>query len=108
MNSTKKNSYAVDSWIVDEELPVRANLKVVKRNDPDNGLSEDEIMDRNEFIRCYLLQDLDMLMTIPKQDTEDDFFIHDCDVTDSEYSAFNTHDYHETNLDNRLTKIHVI
>jgi hypothetical protein len=81
---------------VEEELPVRANLKVIKRRDPDYGLAEDEIADRKEFIRCYLLRDFGLLMMIPKQDEAVDFFIPDCDVSESEYSAFNTHDFQRT------------
>ena len=93
MNSYKHISTTVDSWIVEEELPVRANLKVIKQRDPDYGLSEDEIADRNEFIRCYLLREFRLLIAIPKQDTMRDFFIPDCDVSEPEYSAFNTHDF---------------
>jgi len=93
MKSAEQISTKVDSWIVEEELPVRATLKVIKRRDPDYGLAEDEIADRKEFIRCYLLRDFRLLMMIPKQDEAVDFFIPDCDVSESEYSAFNTHDF---------------
>jgi len=96
MKSYEQISTTVDSWIVEEELPVRANLKVIKRRDPDYGLAEDEIADRKEFIRCYLLRDFGLLMMIPKQDEAVDFFIPDCDVSESEYSAFNTHDFQRT------------
>jgi hypothetical protein len=89
-------SETVDSWIAQEELPVSPNIKVVRTNDPDYGLTEDEIQDRNEYIRCYLLQEHELLMMMPKQDTEDDFFIVDCGVDDPEYSAFNTHDFQIT------------
>jgi hypothetical protein len=96
MKSVEQISTTVDSWIVEEELPVRATLKVIKQRDPDYGLSEDEIADRNEFIRCYLLREFGLLIAIPKQDTVRDFFIPDCDVSESEYSAFNTHDFQRT------------
>jgi hypothetical protein len=82
-----------ENWIPDEELPVRAGLVAIQKNDPNYGLTEDEIQDRIEFIRCYLLKDFALLMMIPKQTHENDFFIHDCDVFDAEYSAFNTHDF---------------
>ena len=82
-----------ENRIPTEQLPPSAGLKVICKTDPDHGLSEDEIQDRNEYIRCYLLKDFEALMMIPKQDTEDDFFIPDCDVFDAEYSAFNTHDF---------------
>lgn len=96
MKSKKQISTTVDSWIAEEELPLRANLKIIRQNDPNYGLTQDEIEDRNEFIRCHLLSDYALLMTIPKQDTEIDFFIFDCDVTSPEYSAFNTHDFQRT------------
>ena len=82
-----------ENWIPEEQLPPSAGLKVICKTDPDHGLSEDEIQDRNEYIRCYLLKDFELLMMIPKQDTEDDFFIPDCNVFNAEYSAFNTHDF---------------
>lgn len=91
MNTTISNT--VDSRFVEEKLPVAANIKVIRKNDPNYGLSEDEIQDREEFIRCYLLQDFELLMMIPKQTTEDDFFTVDCTVDNEEYSAFNTHDF---------------
>jgi hypothetical protein len=41
MKNVNQNNY------IDEGcLPVRANLKVLRRSDPDYGLTEDEIMDR--------------------------------------------------------------
>lgn len=91
MNTTISNT--VDSRFVEEELPVAANIKVIRRSDPNYGLSEDDIQDRLEFIRCYMLQDFELLMMISKQTTEVDFFIVDCTADDVEYSAFNTHDF---------------
>jgi hypothetical protein len=95
MDLSKENVWTADSKIVEEELPVSAYLKVTRRNDPDWGLTDDEIQERNEFIQWYLLQDFVPLMLIPKQAAENDFFIPDCDVTSNEYSAFNTHDFQE-------------
>ena len=74
--------------IDDECLPVRANLKVVRRNDPDFGLSEEEIQDRNEFIRCYIMREFELLLSIPKPEPENDFFIENF-----QESAFNTYDF---------------
>ena len=82
-----------DSWIASEQLPVRAELKVVRHSDPDYGMTDDEIADRNEFIRCYIMQEFELLMLIPETEPESDFFIGDYQVTDSEYNAFNTHDF---------------
>ena len=70
MRPTEQVSFAVDSWIAEEELPVRASIKVIRINDPNYGLTEDEIEDRNEFIRCHLLGEFELLTMIPKQDNE--------------------------------------
>ena len=96
MNLKSCNRYEMDSWINEEELPVSAALKVIRTSDPDYGLDDDEIKDRYEFIRLYLMQDFELLIMIPEQIPENDFFIVDCCVTDSEYSAFNTHDFHKS------------
>lgn len=89
----KMNSkYACDCQVVQEDVPVHPGLKVVRLNDPDRGLSDDEILERNEFIHWYIQQDFALVMMIPGQ-AENDFFIVDCDPTSSDYSAFNTHDY---------------
>ena len=57
MNQRQINIH-VDRWIEEDDLPVRASLKVIHRNDPDYEMTEDEIEDRKEFIRCYILKDL--------------------------------------------------
>jgi hypothetical protein len=94
MKSKRQIGVEVDSWIAEEDLPVHTHLKVIKKNDPDYGLSEDEIQDRSEFIRWYLKKDFGMLTMIPKQDEESGFFIGDYGVDDEEYSAVNTMDFH--------------
>ncbi len=84
--------YKSDSWIPEEEMPARAGLKVIRKNHPDFGLSDDEIQDRNEFIRCYLMSEFESLLMIPKQEPENDYFF--CLLIDQdEYSAFNTVDF---------------
>lgn len=83
----------IDSWIPEEEMPARAGLKVIRKNHPDFGLSADEIQDRNEFIRCYLLREFELLLVIPKQEAEDDFFISDYSIAENKDSAFNTVDF---------------
>jgi hypothetical protein len=84
--------YHIDRWIPKEELPVRAGLKVIRKNNPNYGLTEDEIQDRNEFIRCYLMKEFELLLMIPKQELEDDYFFYLLNDED-EYSAFNTVDF---------------
>lgn len=82
--------YNSDSWIPEEEMPARAGLKVIRKNHPDFGLTEDEIQDRNEFIRCYLMSEFESLLMIPRQHYEDDHFFN---LLDDKYSAFNTVDF---------------
>ena len=89
----------LDSWIVEEDLPVKHGLKVIRRNDPDCGFTDDEISDRNEFIRCYLLKEHEALMQIAEQDDGRDFF-----VSDFEESAFNTVDFWRTLPKNSFRK----
>ena len=93
MKTKEQISCQVDSRIVEQDLPEGAALKVVRGTDPNFGLTQDEIQDRYEFIRCYMLQEFESLMMIPKQTTDNDFFVVDCNVDDEEYSAFNTHDF---------------
>jgi len=94
MNHRQKAIY--EDRIPEEELPVRAGIKVVRRNSSDYGLSEDEIADRNEFIRCYLAREFELLMMIPSPAQEENFFIPDYHASDDAYSAFNTHDFQRT------------
>ena len=91
MNYGQKAVYGNN--IPEEELPVRAGLRVERTSDPDYGLSEDEIADRNEFIRCHLAREFELLMMIPPKAEEYDFFIPDLHVRDDGYSAFNTVDF---------------
>ena len=91
MNQRLKTAY--EERIPDEELPVRAGIRVIRRSDPDYGLSEDEIADRYEFIRCYLAREYEVLMMLPADTGGNDFFISDFQVTDAAYSAFNTIDF---------------
>ena len=94
MNYNQKAVYG--TCIPEEELPVRAGIRVERQSDPDYGLSEDEIADRNEFIRCHLAREFELLMMLPGNEEDTDFFIPDCDVTDEAYSAFNTVDFQKS------------
>ena len=96
MNTINCISHPADSWTREQDLPPSAALKVIRLNDPNHGLTEDEIQDRNEFIRCYILSNFELLTMIPKHIPENDFFIPDVDVFHEEYSAFNTVDFHKT------------
>jgi hypothetical protein len=92
---TRTVEHIEDNRIAAEDLPAPASLKVIRRSDPNYGLSEDEIQDRHEFINCYMLQEFELLMMIPKQAQGNEFFMCDCTVEDAEYSAFNTHDFQD-------------
>ena len=74
MNQRQINIH-VDRWIEEDDLPVRASLKVIHRNDPDYEMTEDEIEDRKEFIRCYILKDFATLLMIPVQKFGSEFCI---------------------------------
>ena len=93
---TRTVEHIEDNRIAAEDLPEPASLKIIRRSHPNNGLSEDEIQDRHEFIQCYMLQEFELLMMIPKQAQGNDFFVSDCTVNEAEYSAFNTHDFQDT------------
>ncbi len=84
---------AVEGWIVAEELPAGAGLNVIRPNDPHAGLSRDEIEEWAEFIAWYLRQDMAVLLLIPAPAGSDDFYLADHQVTETEYSAFCTHDF---------------
>ena len=53
-------SCTVDTWIDEESLPATPNLKVIRKNDPWYGMSEEEVEDRKEFIRCYINKDFEL------------------------------------------------
>ena len=89
----EKVVYAVEGWLLEEELPTRSGLKVLKSNHPDHGLTEDEVEARNEFIAWHLSQETALLNLIPASEGDNGFFLADLEVTDTEYSAFNTHDF---------------
>jgi len=91
-----KQKAVYENFIPEEELPVRAGIKVIRRNGPDYGLSEDEIADRHEFIRCHLAREYELLMMLPVETEGNDFFVSDFHVTDEAYSAFNTVDFQRT------------
>lgn len=92
-----KQKTVYENYIPEEEMPVKAGLKVMRTSDPDYGLSEDEVADRNEFIRCHLAKEFELLMMIPSQaQEEENFFIPEYHSSNDAYSAFNTHDFQKT------------
>jgi hypothetical protein len=85
-------SEIVDKWIQQEQRPVL--LRVIRTNDPWGGMSEDEIEDAREFIRWYINKDFALLLLIPVQPKEPDFWFSSYE--EFEESAFNTHDFART------------
>ena len=94
MNNKQQTAHTI--CIPEEELPVRPNMRVIRRNDPNYGMSDDDVADRNEFIRCYLMREFELLMMIDSDVHNDSFFVPDCHVSDDGYSAFNTVDFQRT------------
>lgn len=90
---TKQTVGEVEGWIEAQQLPVKAGLKVVRQWDVHQGRSEEEVEAWAEFIGWHLRQDRILLLLVPGQEAGDGFFIGDYGVGDSEYSAFNTHDF---------------
>lgn len=84
-------SQTVNSWISEEEIPVSPALKVIRKTDPWYGMSEEEVEDAKEFIRCYMLKDLEIILQIPIQPRENDFWAPS--HQDFLQSAFNTWDF---------------
>ena len=94
MNNIKQTAHTI--CVPEEELPVRANMRVISRNHPNYGMSTDEVADRNEFIRCYLMREFEALMMIDADEQDDSFYVPDYTVADDGYSAFNTVDFQRT------------
>jgi hypothetical protein len=94
MNNIQQTVHTI--CIPEEVLPAKANLRVIRRTDPNYGMSTDEVTDRNEFIRCYLMREFEALMMIDADEHDDSFFIPDYTVADDGYSAFNTVDFQRT------------
>jgi len=84
-------SQTVSKWVEEESQHRTLALKVIRQNDPWQGMTEEEIEDRREYIRCYLLKDVELLLMIPIQPRENDFWFS----SHQEFieSPFNTHDF---------------
>ena len=63
----KQISETTDNWISEDEIPVSPTLRVIRKNDAWYGVSEEEVADAKEFIRCYLNKDFENLLLIPTQ-----------------------------------------
>jgi len=84
-------SQTVSKWVEEESQHRTLALKVIRQNDPWQRMTEEEIEDRREYVRCYLLKDFELLLMIPIQPRENDFWFS----SHQEFieSPFNTHDF---------------
>jgi hypothetical protein len=84
-------SQTVSKWVEEESHQKTLALKVTRKNDPWQNMSEEEIEDRREFIKCYMQKDFELLLLIPIQPRENDFWFS----SHEEFleSPFNTHDF---------------
>ena len=79
----KPISETVDKW----NGP--AIIRVIRANDPWEGMSEEEIEDAREFIRWYVNKDFAVLLLIPAHPRENDFWFSSYE--EFQESAFNIH-----------------
>jgi hypothetical protein len=84
----------VDKWMEEETHQRVLALRIITKNDPWYGMTEEEIEDRREFIRCYLLKDFEQLFMIPSPPREKDFWFQG--YQEFIESAFNTYDFQRT------------
>jgi len=84
-------SEAVSKWLEEENQSRVGRVVAIRKNSPWYGMSDEEIEDRREFIRCYLLRDFEPILMIPAQPVENDFWF--ASHEDFIESPFNTWDF---------------
>jgi len=82
-------SKTVNKWLKEEQRP--ALLRVIRANDPWEGMSDEEIEDHIEFIHWYLNKDYELLLLIPTHPRET--YIWFSDEEEFRTSAFGTNDF---------------
>ncbi len=84
----------VDRWVEEESQQRTLALKIIRKNDPWQGMTDEEIEDRREFIRCHMAKDFETFLVIPVQPRESDFWFS----SHQEFleSAFNTYDFQKS------------
>lgn len=93
MKTTQQISQTVDAWIDEQDLPVRASLKVIRGFNPYDGMDEDEIVAYRDFMFWALTREHEVLFSIPKPENEYDFWHIEVDEFGVDSSAFNTVDF---------------
>ena len=90
--NAKHVSEVVDSWIAEEELPVSACLRQVRKYDLFSEMGEEDIEAYWEFIRWFMRQEHLLLESIPKPE-EPDFYEVELDEFGNNVSPMNTYDF---------------
>jgi len=67
-------SETVNQWMEEETHSKTGRVTPIRKNSPWYGMSDEEIEDRREFIRYYLLKDFELILMIPVQPAENDFW----------------------------------
>jgi hypothetical protein len=83
----------VESWVLEEDLPPRANLKPVSRFDGLYPEDQEEYEAYWDFIHWAMAQEHIVLLSIPTPKNEYDFWALDIDEFGNDTSAFNTMDF---------------
>ena len=83
----------VGSWILEEDLPPRANLKPVSRFDGLYPQDQEECEAYWDFIKWVMTREHAVLLSISKPLNEQDFWQVDLDEFGNDTSAFNTMDF---------------
>lgn len=92
-NKLSQIGETVDSWIAEEDLPVRPFLKPIRKFD---GLYPDDEEEREayfDFMRWAMSREHLVLLCIPKPNNETDFWQVELDEFGNNVSAFNTMDF---------------
>ena len=99
-------------WILEQDLPSKSSLRPIKKFDGLYPESEEERQAYWDFIHWAMNKDHAVLLNIPKQHNESDFWQHDLDESGTDVSAFNTVDFersHNYSFDRyayKIKKIH--
>jgi len=108
MNQEQINGI-VGSWIDEEDVPPRADLKIIRTSaqyfDPCEGMDEDEREAYWDLVHWAVTREHAMLLSIPKPQNEHDFWTVELDEFGNNVSAFNTMDFERLYPD-RFNKYH--
>ena len=87
----QKIGETVNRWVQEETQPKVGRVSAIRKNSLWYGMSDEEIEDRREFIRYYLLKDFELVLQIPVQPSDNDFWFS----SHQEFveSPFNTWDF---------------